>query len=109
MPCDEHKESLIALFEHFGFKKCRGAAYEKDYDKVALYADEGCWTHAARVVGNDVLHSKIGTAWDIHHSGGSIFFGTEYGEIFCYMKRPISERYLTDIKKPHIGTIEISE
>ncbi len=107
VPCDEHKESLIALFEYFGFKLCDDASVENNYDKVALYANEEGWTHTAKVIGDNVLHSKIGTAWDIHHSGGDIFVQTEYGRIFAYMRRPIAERYLTDIKKPHIGTIEI--
>ena len=109
MPCDEHNESLMALFEYFGFKQCDDSSFEKDYDKVALYADAEGWTHAAKVIGDNVFHSKMGTAWDIQHSGGNVFAETEYGEIFAYMKRPISERYLTDMKKPHIGTIEINE
>ena len=108
VPCDERKETLIALFEYFGFKLCDNATFEEDYDKVALYADEDGWTHAAKVIGENVLHSKIGTAWDIHHSGGNTFAGTEYGSIFAYMKRPVSDRYLSDVKKPHVGKIEIN-
>lgn len=96
------------MFEYFGFSQCSEASYEKDFDKVALYANKEGWTHAAKIIGDNVFHSKIGTAWDIHHSGGNIFAETEYGSIFTYMKRPISERYLTDIKKPQVGTIEIN-
>ena len=107
VPCNEHKESLIALFEYFGFTTCSDGKYEPSFDKVALYANKGGWTHAAKIVGTNELHSKIGTAWDIHHSAGNIFDDTEYGNIFAYMKRPISDRYLTDLKKPQIGTINI--
>lgn len=107
--CNEEKSSLISLFEHFGFELCNSAAVEEDYDKVALFADEEGWTHAAKVIGENVLHSKIGTAWDIHHSGGNLFASSEYGSIFAYMKRPISERYLTDVRKPQIGKITIKE
>ena len=109
VPCNENRDSLISLFEYFGFCQCEDSTIETDYDKVALYADEEGWTHAARVIGDNILHSKIGTAWDIHHSGGNTFDNTEYGSIYAYMKRPISERYITDIKKPHIGTITINE
>ena len=109
VPCDERKESLIALFKYFGFEQCSVGDYEWEYDKVALYANEEGWKHAARIIGDNVLHSKIGTAWDIHHSGGDTFVGTEYGRIFTYMKRPISERYQTDIKKPQVGLIEVYE
>lgn len=76
VPCDERNESLIALFEYFGFTKC----------------DE----------------SDIGTAWDIHHSGGDIFENTEYGRIYAYMKRPLSERYMSEMKKPKIGTVIVN-
>lgn len=107
VPCDELPESLVALFEYFGFEKCDDASLEQDYDKVALFADDEGWTHAARIIGENVLHSKIGTAWDIHHSGGNTLDETMYGSIFTYMKRPISERYLTDIKKPRTGTITV--
>lgn len=108
VPCDEQPTSLVALFEFFGFAQCRDACVEPDYDKVALYADDEGWTHAARVIGDNVLHSKIGTAWDIHHSGDTTLDESMYGKIFAYMKRPISERYLTDIKKPSVGTITIN-
>lgn len=109
VPCDEHKDSLIALFEYFGFSKCSDCLLEQGFDKVALYADSNGWTHAARVIGDNVLHSKIGTAWDIHHSGGSTFDNTDYGCIYVYMKRPVSDRYLSEINKPQIGTITVNE
>ena len=103
--CNEKTESLVALFEYFGFAQSDNASPEEGYDKVALYADEEGWTHAARIIAKNVLHSKIGTAWDIHHSGGHLFDSTEYGKIFAYMKRPIADRYLTDIKKPKVGKV----
>lgn len=109
VPCDEHKESLIALFKHFGFEISDDPTPEDEYDKVALYADEEGWTHAARVIDTNVLHSKIGTAWDIHHSGGNVFFGTEYGSVYAYMKRAIPDRYLTDTRKPKVGVITVNE
>ena len=109
VPCNEKKESLIALFEYFGFTRCDNANMENNYDKVALYADEQGWTHAAKVIGEGVLHSKIGTAWDINHGDDDIFSDTSYGSIFVFMKRPISERYITDMKKPRIGSISISD
>ena len=109
VPCDEKQESLIALFEYFGFEQTTIDDIEDGYDKVALYSNAEGWTHAARVIGNNVLHSKIGTAWDIHHSGGNIFAATEYGNIFAYMKRPIANRYISDLMKPKIGKVIISE
>ena len=109
VPCDERTESLIALFEYFGFEIADDSTPEEDYDKVALFADEEGWTHAARVIDDNILHSKIGTAWDIHHSGGNVFSDSEYGSIYAYMKRSIYDRYLTDTRKPKVGTITVSE
>lgn len=108
VPCDEQKESLVDLFKYFGFVNCENNCIESGFDKVALFANKEGWTHAARVIGNNILHSKIGTAWDIHHSGGDTFENSEYGHIYAYMKRPISERYLSDIKKPQVGSISIN-
>lgn len=107
IPCNEKKESLISLFQHFGFKITDNPNPENNFDKVALYANHEGWTHAARVIGEGILHSKIGTAWDIHHSGGNLFTETEYGSIYVYMRRAISDRYITNTRKPQIGEIII--
>ena len=66
-------------------------------------------THAAKIIAPNVYHSKIGTAWDIKHSGGDVFDHTEYGSVFIIMKRRIADRYLTDMKKPQTGRIIIKD
>jgi len=106
---DERPETLVALFEYFGFELCADAEEERDYDKVVLYANNEGWTHAARVVSAVELHSKIGTAWDIHHGSGCVYEETDYGHIFAYMKRPICNRYLTDMRRPIIGKVIVAE
>ena len=100
VPATEKQSSLIALFAYFGFEKCNDAEAEDGFDKVALYGIDGNWTHAARVVAKDEFHSKIGTAWDIHHSNGDVFADTEYGEVFAYMKRLIVNRHLSQDLRP---------
>ena len=107
--CDEIKESLVELFLYFGFEISDNDLPEDGYDKVALYADDSCWTHAAKIIAPNVYHSKIGTAWDIKHSGGDVFDHTEYGNVFIIMKRRIADRYLTDMKKPQTGRIIIKD
>ena len=32
-----------------------------------------------------------------------------HGSIYAYMKRAISDRYLTDIRKPKVGAITVSD
>ncbi|MCQ2351181.1 MAG: hypothetical protein MJ003_04315 [Paludibacteraceae bacterium] len=105
VPCNSKKESLVKLFEYFGFSKCRNSCIEENYDKVALFANSAGWTHAARVVSNTELHSKIGTAWDIYHSKDNIFTESDYGSIYMYMFRPIADRYITDLKRPSLGKV----
>lgn len=91
--CDESKESLVGLFQFFGFEMSDNDLPEDGYDKVALYSDGDCWTHAAKIVAQNIFHSKIGTAWDIKHSGGDVFDNTEYGRVFAIMKCPVADRY----------------
>lgn len=117
---DYRPETLVAAFEKMGFEVCDDDTTEQDYDKVALYkisplidpftnqkiADEG-WTHAARVLSSGIYHSKIGAMYDIHHRGGDVFEGTSYGQIYCFMKRKVSDRSLTDKVKAEQPVISV--
>mgnify|MGYP006936034358 CR=1 FL=1 len=92
-----------------GFEKCENGNTEEGYDKVALYRvrpfqdpetdewiDEYGWTHAARVIQDNVYHSKIGPSFDIYHRSGDVFEGTDYGEIYQYMRRPENKREIVE-------------
>lgn len=78
---------LKAAFSALGFTECPSGDIESGYDKVVLYQKDGIWTHAARVISDNVCHSKLGESYDVHHSDGNIFEGSCYGDVFCYMKR----------------------
>ena len=43
-------QSLVELFRILGYEECAGHELEPGYEKVALYARGGEWTHAARQV-----------------------------------------------------------
>ena len=45
-------DSLIALFHELGYEECADDGIESGYEKVALYAQNGRWTHAARQLSN---------------------------------------------------------
>lgn len=108
VPFDRTPESLIKTFEYFGFNKCDAldsGDYIKGYDKVALYQYNGQWTHAARVIGNQLLHSKLGLTHDIHHSPGLFLFRANpqeasYGTIYQYMIRKQADSHISKDKKP---------
>ena len=80
-------ESLIALFRELGYEECDSDAVEEDYDKVALYAQGGHWTHAARQLSNGRWTSKLGIYEDIEHATIEGLSGDLYGEVHCIMKK----------------------
>ncbi len=51
---------LEKLFRWLEFKKCNGPRLEGAYQKVALYASKGLWTHAALQMPNGRWRSKLG-------------------------------------------------
>lgn len=90
-----------------GFIQCPNGNAEPDFDKVALYKKGANWTHAARILMDNEYHSKMGEAWNIHHSSGNIFEDSVYGKIYTYMKRPIKYRYCFDDFLKEEGEIEV--
>lgn len=93
-------QSLIDAFKYMGFEECEDIFTEEGYDKVVLYQKlkaDGCfrWTHAAKVIDDHRLHSKLGALHDVMHRSGDIFEECEYGSEYAYMKRPIEKRDLT--------------
>lgn len=100
-------DSLVKAFEYMGFIQCPNGNAEPDFDKVALYKKGANWTHAARILMDNEYHSKMGEAWNIHHSSGNIFEDSVYGKIYTYMKRPIKYRYCFDDFLKEEGEIEV--
>ena len=80
-------ESLIALFRELGYEECDDDAIESNYDKVALYAQDGLWTHAARQLISGRWTSKLGMYEDIEHATLEGLSGDLYGEVHCIMKK----------------------
>ena len=79
--------SLVLLFNALGYTECDSDALEAGYEKVALYAKEGDWTHAARQLANGRWTSKLGMYEDIEHAGPEDMCGDLYGGIHCIMTR----------------------
>ena len=83
-------EALVNVFIAKGYKKCLCASRERGYEKVALYAKGHLWTHAAIQLENGRWSSKLGGLEDIEHETAGCICNDEYGEVYCYMKRPKS-------------------
>lgn len=80
-------QSLILLFSTLGYAECESDASEAGYEKVALYAKDGDWTHAARQLANGRWTSKLGMYEDIEHASLEDLSGDLYGNVYCIMRR----------------------
>lgn len=106
--CSMKKEALIKAFEYLKFQLCEDASIEEGYDKVVLFCDNADnWTHAARIIGDGIEHSKFGQGWDAFYSGNGIFAGSCYGQEYAYMKRAVSDRVVSERLRTNIGSVLI--
>ena len=109
VPFDDNPNSLIAAFHYFGFEECENDIIEKGYEKVALYSKDGKWKHAARIIGDNLYHSKLGECYDIYHRGGDVLDKAKnpsdsYGTPYKFMKRKLQDREaILEAKKPPYG------
>lgn len=81
---------LVELFRHIGYAECQSADLEVGFIKVALYSNQyGTWKHAARQLESGRWTSKLGKLEDIEHGHPDELGGSDYGEVFQYMRRAI--------------------
>lgn len=88
VPRSLEASALTQLFEAFGYAVCDIPDREPGYDKVALYALDGEWQHAARQLENGQWTSKLGPFEDITHPAPEDVAGEVFGEVHCIMRRP---------------------
>ena len=84
----------MILFEQQGFEGCETDALELGTEKIALFADDGIFTHVARQLPNGRWTSKLGNDVDIEHDLEDLIRrrspspSYRYGEIVGFMRRP---------------------
>ena len=78
----------MLLFTGEGFSICEADAPEPDYEKIALYAFVGQFTHVARQLDDGRWTSKLGTLEDITHPSLDSLARGVYGNVHCLMRRP---------------------
>lgn len=83
---DALEAALVAL----GFEPCPDGNPEPGWEKVALYAAGAFGTHAARQLSGGTWTSKLGRQEDIEHDTAEALAGGVYGEVFRYLKRPVT-------------------
>ena len=82
--------ALVPLFETLGYEVCDSDEREVGYEKVAIYARSGEWTHAARQLEDGQWTSKLGPFEDITHPSLENLAGETFGSVHCIMRRPSS-------------------
>ena len=78
----------MRLFAGEGFSFCDDDALEPGYEKIAIYAFVGQFTHVARQLEDGGWTSKMGTMEDIAHPLLDSLARGYYGNVHCIMRRP---------------------
>lgn len=80
--------SFKGMYEGFGFEVTDELGREDGFDKIAIYANSGGVTHAARMwVEDSGWSSKLGKSNDIVHHTLAALEGPVYGKAIVVMRR----------------------
>ena len=89
-PRDETLAAFQAAFSLLGFANSPGFDRDAGLEKIAIFQDaSGVPTHVARQLLNGRWTSKLGEMEDIEHDHPDQLGGSDYGEVFEYMRRPV--------------------
>ena len=80
-------EALLELFAGMGFEVCESSNLEDGYEKVAIFAKDGEWSHAARQLPDGMWTSKLGVYQDITHPTLEVLCGGLYGKVHSIMRK----------------------
>ena len=84
-------ESLKKVFAVLGFQQCQDSHVEDGYQKIALYEQQGLWTHAAVQTPAGRWRSKMGAGPVIEHLSPESLSGGKYGAPTVHMRRAVNE------------------
>ncbi len=85
-------ESLVRVFERLGYVICDSSEHETSFEKLAIYADGGQYTHVARQLPDGTWTSKLGAEDDINHLTLESLEGGDYGRVVRILSRRIAAR-----------------
>jgi hypothetical protein len=78
--------AFVDAFRTMGYDRCVDGVLESGVEKIALFADGGRPTHAARQLSDGRWTSKLGKDIDISHELGAVE-GPLYGTVAAFMRR----------------------
>lgn len=80
--------AYLEAFSRLGYEPCGNADLEDGFEKVAVYRGrDGFPSHMARQLLDGRWTSKLGTSFDIVHSGVGDVEGKDYGQVWCVLRR----------------------
>ena len=88
LPRNRWVGTMIRLFANEGFSICDGDDNEPGYEKIAIYAFVGQFTHVARQLEDGRWTSKLGYREIIAHPSPASLARGIYGDVHCIMRRP---------------------
>jgi hypothetical protein len=87
---EETLDAFAAAFATIGYALCSGENRESGFEKIAVFANAGIPTHAARQLASGRWTSKLGMREDIEHDLHAIS-GTLYGTVALVLRRPVRD------------------
>lgn len=92
-------DAFVKAYKSVGFQPCSDGSLLAGIEKVAIYANNGRPTHAARQLPNGRWTSKLGKHVDMEHAPAGLN-GSSYGIVVQYLSRPLQAK-VTKGKKKH--------
>lgn len=84
---DSSIEAYVDLFRELGFEESDNSEPEPGFEKVALYARAGEFTHVARLLESGSWTSKLGVLEDIEHDDLDALADGSYGRPFVFLRK----------------------
>jgi hypothetical protein len=87
LPMEETLSAYIQAYQTLGFMTCDSAELEAEFEKIALYVDDGgIPVHAAKQLSTGKWSSKLGWLEDIEHELEGLT-GERYGNVGQILRR----------------------
>lgn len=80
-------EAYVKLFRALGFEPSGDSKPEPGFEKIALYAKNGEFTHVARQLESGTWTSKLGMLEDIEHNDLDSLASDSYGRPLVFLRR----------------------
>lgn len=79
-------EAYLLAFQSLGFNECDNMDFERNYEKIAIFAKNSIPTHVARQLDSGMWTSKLGQNVDIEHNLYDLS-ESDYGQVVRILRR----------------------